>query len=471
MNILRSKLEAGHLVISARTMFYGNFDEYVEGFLSDFYKCFSDRFGIKLKELVKLSKNVTVSLEAGLNLGLVSLRANGTHKLNLKKSTSSDFLLAENSSLNKKLATIFPQRVVVIIDDIDRLKPDELVTSLRLVEVLRQLENVFVIAVGDTRRMGDILSSANVPRPYEYARKVFDHRIHLGRNLRDLERISLLMVEDLLNRKGSPRSSLTESEKGVISEAFHFLILRQIIQNIRDLAKEQIDGSNVGPTLGELWDLLESAGHERLGSIYKDLRGFFGTLDSPTAPGQGRNTHKIWTVSGEQIIPADNTRDGMALLTSRPNWTPRPWEVDSIFRGILPAAYWAQSIVPSPDEAGKVAKYKFDEGTSDIRGMFSRLDQNEKLPVSMLGDQSPESRWSIVKKFMKDPGRDDVERDRSLPQFKDLRLLRGFASAVAERLPGLLALDEVKDEEKRLQQFVECAESFEALIRVERGDL
>ena len=464
-NILVDKLKPGNLVINARSMFYGNFDEYINSFFGHLYKSLHKNFGIKLKDLKQLSKNVTVSLGAGLNFGFFSLSANHSRQIQFDKSVSSDELLSKQSPLNNKLSALSPRKVIVILDDVDRLSPTELITLLRLIEVLKQLKNVIVIAVGDIRTMGDILESGGVPNPYSYARKVFDHRIHLTRNLRDVENILHLMVQDIIQEK------LNDAQKLAISEAYYFLVLRQIIQNIRDLATVRIDSSSeelTRSTTGLFWTLLNSAGDSKLGPVYDGIRGFFST--SWRTPNQS-GTHKIWAVTNNEIVPLDNTRDGMALLTLRPSSYLRPWETNAIFRGIMPASYWSALIVPSPDETTKVEKYQFTDDISNIGQLFASLDRDEHQPREILGTQEPESRWSIVKKFMTDRNRNEMTNDHSLTQLNDLRLLKGFASAVAERLPQILSNNSPSNEHKRLELFVECTDTFEALIKIEKGDL
>ena len=72
---------------------------------------------------------------------------------------------------------------------------------------------------------------------------------------------------------------------------------------------------------------------------------------------------------------------------------------------------------------------------------------------------------------MTDRNRNEMTNDHSLTQLNDLRLLKGFASAISERLPQILSNDTPSNEHKRLELFVECADTFEALIRIEKGDL
>ncbi|HEU5187868.1 MAG TPA: P-loop NTPase fold protein [Candidatus Saccharimonadales bacterium] len=462
-NILRSKLEPEYLVINARSMFYGNFDEYIGGVLSDFYQEFKSRFGIRLSELTKLSQNVTLSLEAGLHLGVFSIRANGSRTFIFKKSTSSESLLHSDSPLNKKLSSIFPQRVVIIIDDLDRLKPRELVTALRLIEVLRWLNNVFVIAVGNTRHMGDTLLLAELSNPHEFARKVFDYKVHLKRTLRQLEHIAHVMVRRLVG------TDLNEAQKAVISEAYYFLILRHIIKNIQDLAKEAIDGSNVGPTTGKFWDWLMAAGHDTLGPIYDELRQSYSTW--ALSEDKHRRTHNIWTVTEDQIIPEDYRKDGLALLTTRPNIDLQPWDTHKIFKKLTLPAYWSQKIIPSPDQTAKTEKYMYNENAKTVHEMFSRLDAGESLPRTMLGSVLPESRWSIARKFMADHKRSEMDNDFSLTNLNDLRHFnKKFVTGVHQHLPKLLELSDPQHEHERLKLYTECVDDFENAIKIERGE-
>lgn len=65
VNVLVDKISQGNLIINARSMFYGNFDEYIQGIFSEFYQKVYERFGLKLKELITLEKHATVSIEGG----------------------------------------------------------------------------------------------------------------------------------------------------------------------------------------------------------------------------------------------------------------------------------------------------------------------------------------------------------------------------------------------------------------------
>ncbi|MEK7059303.1 MAG: P-loop NTPase fold protein [Patescibacteria group bacterium] len=458
VNILADKLSSDYLVVHARGMFYGNFDEYIESFFGTFYRSVKKRHNLTLSELKVLARNTTISLEAGINLGPFSVKANRSQKINFKKETSSDEILASGSPINNKLGSIGPQKIIVVLEDIDRLKGNELVTALRLIETLKWLNNVVVIAVGDLRHMGDILSTASVPSAYSFTRKVFDHRVHLKRTLRQTEKIVLLMAEHMVG------DELNDTQKVIATEAYHFLVLRQIISNVIELAREVIDTKDIEKTTGHFWDLLVFRGHPSLGQVYGEIKGFFNTQEK-----DGGVQHKIWSIKDGKVVGQDNQSDGMSLLVNRPGSHIKPWTVQRIYRGIQDYKYWSELIVPSPDEDAKLDRYNFSDDISNIANAFREIDNDEKVDVSFLGKEQPVSRWSIVRAFMRDPGQNAMDRDYSLAQLNDLRLLKGFSAALVERMEELQAASITETEKLRL--FVECVDVFEALIRIEKGDI
>lgn len=451
VNVLVDKISQGNLIINARSMFYGNFDEYIQGIFSEFYQKVYERFGLKLKELITLEKHATVSIEGGVNFGFLSLKINRSQNFKFSKNISSDQLLERNSQLNQKLLNIFPHRTIIIIDDIDRLKPEELMTALRLIEVLKQLNSVTVIAISDMSQLGAILHADKVPNAYKFSRKVFDRTTHLQRSPEEIKNLIHNMVSNTLG-------PLNNTLKQNISDAFYFLILTQVFRNISELWDE-VNEASPDPhiALRRFWNILNMNSDRRLGPIFKALRTEFGVAGG---------SNYSWIVRDKKIKRKDFNSDPLGCLSLN-DLEIDPFSVRDIWQKDYDSHYWTEMIITRPNSADKKVQYKPSK-EMDADKMCSTINGGDELPSEYLGTVEANSRWHIARNILNNPNKNNLNTDFSLAQLNDLRLMRKFSDAVASRIEKLAA---ETDDNKKIKVYLECVERFEEQIKLEGGEL
>ena len=84
--------------------------------------------------------------------------------------------LKEN--ISKKLANL-PKKVVILIDDTDRLEGNEVFEILRLIRNTADFRNVIYIATYDKEYVTDVLKENKIKDPDNYLEKIFQAEVHL----------------------------------------------------------------------------------------------------------------------------------------------------------------------------------------------------------------------------------------------------------------------------------------------------
>jgi hypothetical protein len=169
INLALEKLaEENVVIVKYDSLFYGNVSEATSIFISDIFKTIRNSFGIELREN-GIAKNISPKFEVGSGLPKLSfdLKLDSRNPTELIKNSLADKL----KKLNGK--------VVVVIDDLDRVSANDVVHFLRIVRVLRELPNFIVILPIDKRALEDLLASINVASPRKYLEKIIDWSIGL----------------------------------------------------------------------------------------------------------------------------------------------------------------------------------------------------------------------------------------------------------------------------------------------------
>ena len=98
--------------------------------------------------------------------------------IDLDLTPSDDSLNKLKENISDKLANL-PKKVVILIDDTDRLEGNEVFEILRLIRNTADFKNVIYIATYDKEYVTDVLKENKINNPNNYLEKIFQVEVHL----------------------------------------------------------------------------------------------------------------------------------------------------------------------------------------------------------------------------------------------------------------------------------------------------
>lgn len=98
--------------------------------------------------------------------------------IDLDLTPSDDSLNKLKENISDKLANL-PKKVVILIDDTDRLEGNEVFEILRLIRNTADFKNVIYIATYDKEYVTDVLEGNKIKDPSAYLEKIFQVEVHL----------------------------------------------------------------------------------------------------------------------------------------------------------------------------------------------------------------------------------------------------------------------------------------------------
>ena len=98
--------------------------------------------------------------------------------IDLDLTPSDDSLNKLKDKISNKLANL-PKKVVILIDDTDRLEGNEIFEILRLIRNTADFKNVIYIATYDKEYVIDVLKENKIKDPSAYLEKIFQTEVHL----------------------------------------------------------------------------------------------------------------------------------------------------------------------------------------------------------------------------------------------------------------------------------------------------
>lgn len=99
-------------------------------------------------------------------------------RIDLDLTPSDDSLNKLKDKISNKLANL-PKKVVILIDDTDRLEGNEVFEILRLIRNTADFRNVIYIATYDKEYVTDVLKENKIKDPSAYLEKIFQVEVHL----------------------------------------------------------------------------------------------------------------------------------------------------------------------------------------------------------------------------------------------------------------------------------------------------
>ncbi|MEE1143411.1 MAG: P-loop NTPase fold protein [Bacteroidales bacterium] len=121
--------------------------------------------------------------------------------IDLDLTPGDDSLDELKENISKKLAKL-PKKVVILIDDTDRLEGNEVFEILRLIRNTADFKNVIYIATYDKEYVTDVLKGNKIKDPDNYLEKIFQTEVHLlkveGYELWDM------LKEEIIEQSSNP---------------------------------------------------------------------------------------------------------------------------------------------------------------------------------------------------------------------------------------------------------------------------
>jgi len=156
---------------------------------------------------------------------------------------------ARKIALEKALRK-FPRRIVVLIDDLDRLYPAEVYEMVRIVKAVGELPNVGYVLAWDEKYISAALDKLNVPLASTYLDKIVQLRFHLPPL--SFPQLSFLMEQGLSRLNPSALEDYFHSKENRLGNLY-FNGLSDLIENPRDVARLFDTVSSLEPSLrGEI---------------------------------------------------------------------------------------------------------------------------------------------------------------------------------------------------------------------------
>lgn len=166
--------------------------------------------------------------------------------IDLDLTPSDDSLNKLKDKISNKLANL-PKKVVILIDDTDRLEGNEIFEILRLIRNTADFKNVIYIATYDKEYVTDVLTANKIKDPSAYLEKIFQVEVHLPKT-RDylLWKILSIELDEFFYSDGIDSISVEEQNlvlkvltnyRQIKRFARHYITYRDYINN-SEFAKE-----------------------------------------------------------------------------------------------------------------------------------------------------------------------------------------------------------------------------------------
>jgi hypothetical protein len=184
----------------------------------------------RLAELAPLA-GTGVDLMTGLGLGRLASSGSPLLKRVADRMTSGPSLEELRSELKRALRVLVGQQVLVVVDDVDRLTPQEALEMMTVVKGLGDLPNVVYVLIYDEERLVSLVNSAlSQPDGGTYVEKIVQYSVQLP--LINIDEIASLFEMDFKDFF----ESLSSSELSRFRFAWNYF-MRHYILTPRDVKR------------------------------------------------------------------------------------------------------------------------------------------------------------------------------------------------------------------------------------------
>lgn len=231
-------IEENVAIVKYDSLYYGNVSEATDIFIKSIFEEVKEKFGVKLSSGASIAKNITPKFEISTGLPKFSL----DYKIGRPPTE------VIKGQLEAKLNRL-PGKMVVIIDDIDRVAANDVVHFLRLVRVLRELPNFVVILPIDRTMLENLLKSQGVQSPRRYLEKIVDHSYDINP-----EQGSSKDLFGKILKKKFPKKDISDELTNLMWDLYLWEVSLATIKNY-EINGQQRFILNVGTT-DPLWQML-----------------------------------------------------------------------------------------------------------------------------------------------------------------------------------------------------------------------
>jgi predicted KAP-like P-loop ATPase len=183
----------------------------------------------RLAQVVPLAGAAADIATGGAFGGLISAGFDISDRL-AKRLTTGPTLDQVRDHLRRTLSALKDQKLLIVIDDLDRLTPAEAVEMVSLVKGLGDLPNVVYILCFDEARLSELISNALRLNGNEYLEKIVQYPVHLPPlDPGDLSRLLDADLQQLL-------PGLDDSDRQRLGRAW-FSVLRHYLRTPRDVRR------------------------------------------------------------------------------------------------------------------------------------------------------------------------------------------------------------------------------------------
>lgn len=278
VQILSNLLEAENIaLIKYDSLYYGNVSEATAIFIKSIFDKVKECFGVKLDDGTSIAKNITPKFEL----------SNGLPKFGLDFKSNRQPTEVVKEKLEISLANL-PGKMLVVIDDIDRVAEEDVVHFLRLVRILRELPNFVIILPIDRTMLENLLSTQGIKNPKRYLEKVIDANYDIDPeqgNAKDL-------FGSLLHRKHSSET-LTEDFISTLWDLYLWEISLATIKEyesngqqrfILNIGSTDPNWQTLTPTQSQSGELLVRKVLELTSQAYGSTSNYLLRVQNTTAP-------------------------------------------------------------------------------------------------------------------------------------------------------------------------------------------
>ncbi|MBY5612227.1 hypothetical protein HFO32_25940 [Rhizobium leguminosarum] len=234
--------------------------ELVSAFISELARAVGEKLGSEVREAfasvlsrltqaVPLAGAATDVMTGGAFGGLFSVGIDLSDRL-AKRLTTGPTLESVRDRLRKTLRGFDTKKIVVVVDDLDRLTPDEAVAMVSLIKGLGDLPNVVYLLCFDEERLARLIRTALRLDGQEFLQKIVQYPVHLPPV--EATDISRLLDADL--REILPELETDDQRR--LGNAW-FLVLRHYLQTPRDVRRLMNAFSVASAGLGDHTDPID----------------------------------------------------------------------------------------------------------------------------------------------------------------------------------------------------------------------
>jgi hypothetical protein len=229
-------------VVSFDSLYYGNPSEATSILIESIFTKLKNDFGVRVKEGLEIAQNITPDLELTNGLPKLTLRYNRERK-------STESIL--HDGVRRKLKDI-NGRLIIVIDDIDRLPPEDAVHFLRIVRVLKELPNVIILLPIDRGNLENLITTQKIAKPKAYLQKIIDKSYSINPDQGNAR----ILFERLMHKK-YPNESRLSAE--VIELLWHLLLWEISLRVIREFERDGTSKFRMAAAASDPnnWGLLE----------------------------------------------------------------------------------------------------------------------------------------------------------------------------------------------------------------------